>query len=516
MLPSLTMPSTKIDQSPAAFALSVLGVRLTEQQKDILKALTRERRVAIKACHASGKSFCAAVAALWFAVRYQNSRVLIVSPTWLNVRAVIWYEIHRLLSSARLRLPLTVENQTEVRLQDSLILGISTNDAAKLSGHHAENLLVIIDEAPGVDPDFFPAIEGILSGGNTKLLMLGNPVTTSGPFYDAFTRNRANWRLFSISAFDCPNLEGVSLEKLLAMPDAELDSNEPYPFLIRKRWVREKHSEWFSGSIENSPLWASRVLGEFPSSGSNALIPIGWLEAAQRPAIDTGSDLIIGCDPAGPGRDRTAIVAASGSAVIDSATFTDSDSRGPVLAWLKRYSSRVRLVRVDSAGLGFYFAEHVRDGGYRTVGVNVASKPNDPERFTNLKAERYWRLRERFQAGEVSGLTDGMLAELAAITWLIDPHGRIAIEGKVDVKAAIGHSPDLAEALMIALGEGAPQPFEYRAAPAASGMGYGHTSGGVSKYHKHAYDNRSAGCITCKEDSPSTGRIMSHFGKGAW
>jgi hypothetical protein len=54
--------------------------------------------------------------------------------------------------------------------------------------------------------------------------------------------------------------------------------------------------------------------------------------------------------------------------------------------------------------------------------------------------------------GEVSGLSDAMLAELAAITWLIDAHGRIAIEGKADVRAALGHSPDLAESLMLCLG----------------------------------------------------------------
>lgn len=58
-------------------------------------------------------------------------------------------------------------------------------------------------------------------------------------------------------------------------------------------------------------------------------------------------------------------------------------------------------------------------------------------------------------------MSDEMLAELAAITWLIDAQGRIIIEGKSDVKAALGHSPDLAEALMIAIGEGVPVPFAY-------------------------------------------------------
>jgi len=108
--------------------------------------------------------------------------------------------------------------------------------------------------------------------------------------------------------------------------------------------------------------------------------------------------------------------------------------------------------------------EHVRDHGFRTIGTPT-SRLKDIGGCENAS-----------KAGEVSGLTEEMLAELPAITWLIDPHGRIAIEGKGDVKAAQGHSPDLAEALMLALDEGAPVPYSYTVAPPdpRAGLGYGH------------------------------------------
>jgi hypothetical protein len=381
-------------------------------------------------------------------------------------------------------------------------------------------MLIIADEAPGITPEFWPAVEGILAGGDTRLLLLGNPTVSSGYFYDAFTRNAAAWTRFSISAFDTPNLVGLTLERLLELPDAALDT-DPCPYLVTRRWVRERYAEWYNGSLESSPLWQSRVLGDFPSSSSNALIPLAWLEAARRPEGDPGGEVMVGIDPAGPGRDKTAAIAVSGAAIVDSVTFTDSDARGPVLAWLKRHSGRIRLVRVDSAGLGFYFAEHIRDAGYRTIGINVAGKPDDPEKFANAKAERYWRLRERFQAGEVSGLTDDMLGELAAITWLVDPRGRIAIEGKVDVKAALGHSPDLAEALMIAIGEGAPVPYEYRAAPPpVNSMGYGHARQnrpGQSGCHLHLRASDCGNCRTAAEDAAPNVRLAGSLrGRGSW
>jgi phage terminase large subunit len=451
---------------PVRFAHSVFNVSLWAKQRDILNAIADNRRVAVRACHASGKTFAAAVAALWFACRHRDARVITLAPGWLTTRAVIWSEIHSLLQRARYKLPTTAVNQTEIRFgPNNLLIGLSTNEPTRLQGHHAEHILLIADEAVGIDPSFWPAIEGILASGDSHLLLLGNPTVNSGYFYDAFTRNRAAWSTHTISAFDTPNLAGLTLDELLTLPDAALDDNS-HPFLTTRHWVRERYNEWFNGSPENSPLWQSRVLGEFPSASSNALIPLSLLEAARRAPVDPGERVIIGIDPAGLGRDRTVATACSGGAVLDTGVWTDADARGPVMAFIRKYEDRLQIIRVDSGGIGFYFAEHLRSNDYRTEGLNAASKAKDAERYANLKAERYWFLRERFQRGEISGLSDEALAELAAITYTVDTAGRIAIEGKADVKSTLGRSPDLAESLMIAIGEQPPQPFAWMPVPA--------------------------------------------------
>jgi hypothetical protein len=59
-------------------------------------------------------------------------------------------------------------------------------------------------------------------------LLLCNPVVNSGDFFDALG-DRAAWTTFGISAFDTPNLAGITLERLLRLPDAQLDDNlAPY------------------------------------------------------------------------------------------------------------------------------------------------------------------------------------------------------------------------------------------------------------------------------------------------
>ena len=443
----------KMSNDPVRFAKSVFDATLWDRQAEIAHAVETERRVAVKACHASGKTFDAAAIALWFACRYRNARVITLAPGWLTTRAVIWSEIHSLLQRARFKLPTTVANQTEIRFgPDNLLIGLSANEPTRLQGHHAEHILLIADEATGINPEFWPAVEGILASGDSHLLLLGNPTVNSGYFYDAFGRNRAAWKTFTISAFDTPNLAGISLEGLLEMSDNELDANS-HPFLTTRRWVKDRWAEWFNGSPENSPLWQSRVLGEFPSASSNTLIPLALLEAACRPAIDHGDPVIIGVDPAGPGRDRTVAVACASGAILDVGVFTDANAEGPTIQFIRKWRDRVKVVRVDSAGIGFYFSEHMRPLGYRTEAINVASSSADKERFANLKAERFWFLRERFAKGQISGLSDDMLAELAAIEYVVDTRGRIAIESKASVTSALGRSPDLAEALMIALGD---------------------------------------------------------------
>jgi hypothetical protein len=89
--------------------------------------------------------------------------------------------------------------------------------------------------------------------------MHGNPTVTGGHYQDAFGRNRAIWKTFTISAFDTPNLQGITIEQLLAMSDDEL-AVAPAPYRVTRRWVKERYLRWGP----NHPMYRARVLGEFP------------------------------------------------------------------------------------------------------------------------------------------------------------------------------------------------------------------------------------------------------------
>jgi phage terminase large subunit len=453
------MPSSRLNkkieevwnmiEDPVQFAQSILKLNITAQQQEILRSVAKNPRTAVKACHASGKTFIAAVLVLWFLARYQEVIVVTTAPTWMQVKKVLWGEIHRLILSSEL--PYPEPSETSLRLGPGrFAVGVSTNEGVRLQGYHAKHVLFVVDEAPGVGSDIYEAIEGIRAGGDVRILELGNPIIASGPFYDAFAANREGWNPITISAFDTPNLQGLTIESLLELPEEELDNN-PLPYLTTRRWVKEKYHEWGPGH----PLWDSKVLGNFPAQAEDALLSLTWLEKAKirELPIDEGV-LDGGLDVAGPGEDETVLAIRCGPKLIHLESWTESDPRGKVLAALEPFKGRIRRLNVDSTGIGYGMARHIADFKYNVRDVNVGVASRHPEKYANFKAELYWGLRMRFQSGDISGFfSEKAIGQLAGIRYHHNARGQVVIESKDDMRKRGVKSPDLAEAVMLAFAQ---------------------------------------------------------------
>jgi phage terminase large subunit len=439
----------KMIEDPVQFAEDILKLKITAKQREVLQSVAENRRTAVKACHASGKTFIAAALVLWFVTRHQEAIVVTTAPTWMQVKRVLWGEIHRLVYSSLFPYPEPLE--TSLRLGPGrYAVGISTNEGVRLQGFHAKHMLFVLDEAPGVLPEIFEAIEGARAGGDVRVLEVGNPTSASGPFYDAFSRDREGWNLITISAFDTPNLKGLTIESLLELSDEELDNN-PMPYLTTRRWVKEKYHEWGLGH----PLWDSRVLGNFPAQSEDALLSLTWLEQAKirEHPVDEGV-LYGGLDVAGPGEDETVLAIRCGPKLIHLESWTESDPRGKVLAALEPFKGRIRGLNVDSTGIGYGMARHIADSKYKVRDVNVGVAARHPEKYANLKAELYWGLRMRFQSGDISGcFSERAIGQLAGIRYEHNARGQVVIESKDDLRKRGVKSPDLAEAVMLAFAE---------------------------------------------------------------
>lgn len=466
---------------PVRFARGILGHDVWDTPAAILRAMAHPHaRVAVKACHASSKTFTAAELVIWALTEYERIKVVTTAPTWHQVETLLWGEIHKALQGAPVRLPeiTSALNKTDIVIATGsrYAEGISTNESVRFQGYHADEsgvVIVILDEAPGVGADIYEAINGIRAGGDVRVLAIGNPVVPGGPFYEAFHSQREDWTTFTIDAFDTPNLRGVTLQQLVS-GDVDLDAN-PKPYLVTRRWVAEQYREYG----EDHPFWQARVRAQFPTQGAYSLFSLAWIEAAaMRPSVAGHGRCQAGLDVAGGGEDETVLYIREGPSIIDFGAWTGSDPRGDVAAKLAPHRNNLDAVVVDVTGVGHYMAKHLRDLGYNVVDYNAGGEPRDKDRFVNAKAEAYWAFRERLQRGEVNGLTDERTqAQLSTVQSKQPPdsRGREAVERKEDAVKRGVKSPDRAEALILAFtaASGAP--------PAPAGQPYSRYGGMVGR-----------------------------------
>jgi hypothetical protein len=445
---------------PVKFSRGILGHDVWDTPAAILRAMAQPHaRVAVKACHASSKTFTAAELVLWALTEYERVKIVTTAPTWHQVATLLWGEIHKALAAAPIRLPeiLAALNTTDIVIATGsrYAEGISTNEAVRFQGYHADEggiVIVILDEAPGVGADIYEAINGIRAGGDVRVLAIGNPVVPGGPFYEAFHSQREDWETFTIDAFDTPNLRGVTLEQLID-GTVDLDHN-PKPYLVTRRWVAEQYREYG----EEHPFWQARVRAQFPTQADDSLFSLAWIEAAaQRRSVSGQGRRQAGIDVAGPGEDETVLYVREGPSIVDFGAWTGSDPRGDVAAMLAPHLNLLDAVVIDATGIGYNFAKHFKDLGYPVVEWNAGGEAQHKETdsrgpgFRNVKGEAYWSMRTRLAKGEINGLTDERTqAQLSTVRYKHNSRGQVEIESKDDAKKRGVKSPDRAEGLILA------------------------------------------------------------------
>ena len=253
--------------SPVWLLTRVLGVNLWSKQADILNAVRDHDYVAVRSCNGSGKTFTAALATLWWLICHDDAMVVTTAPTGRQVKELLWREI-RWLHQKNLFLIGGKMSSDRLELSEKRFgFGLTTSSMNRIQGIQSENILVVVDEASGVKDEVFAGISSCLTTENSKMLMLSNPMGTSGTFYDAFHKNRKNWKRIHISAFDTPAFEGLDMESLhsesfeVLKAKSELSEVNGCPRdLTSPAWAKFMLSfTWGASSTD----YRRRVLGEF-------------------------------------------------------------------------------------------------------------------------------------------------------------------------------------------------------------------------------------------------------------
>lgn len=421
--------------NPVAWAEEWLGVALWSKQKEILRSVFENRYTAVRSGHGIGKTFLAAVAVLAFLFLRFPSKIITSAPTWYQVKDLLWSEINSLFKKylAPRSCPAKIL-QTRLSIKDDwFAVGISPKESVNFQGFHQKHVLVILDESPGVRREIFEGAETLMSAGDAHMLQIGNPVEAAGHFYDAFSN--AEYKKMHISCFDSPNFTGEPVPE-------EIKSK-----LVTVQWVEEKRQQWG----EDSPLWQSRVEGNFPVASEDQLISLAWCEEASR-RESVGGEKRLGVDIARFGSDKTVYTIVEGNAVKEQFIDTKRDLMhivGRIKSIME--NENIEIVSLDDTGLGGGVTDRLRELNVRVNPVNGGEAAIESEKFYNRRTEIWWNMREWIRNEGVIPENTNLFADLTAPKFFYTSKGQIKLESKEEIRKRLGRSPDFGDSLAIAL-----------------------------------------------------------------
>jgi len=527
-------------QFPDVWVCDALGEWPWSGQRKILRAVFRHRKTAVVSSYGIGKDWTAARAIACWIDQHEPGEAFVVStaPTFAQVRAILWREVQTAFakanSKARAESRPTLQdrghrlNLTEWWIGKELV-GFgrkpSGQNSAAFQGIHARRVLVVLDEAGGIDEGLFEDAEKLVTTEHSRILAIGNP-THEGTYWHKVCNDPA-WNVLHFSAYDTPNFTGEQL------PDGVGE------MLTSRLWVDEQRSKYG----EASPRFQQQVLGRFSKDRTMTTVPLDWVRAAVRPdrygpdapraaervMIEQGPRTL-GVDLASGGSDWTVIRERVGNRAGRMWRTQSGEPKDIVqLVRIASLESRPERIVVDSIGIGFGVVELIRQETGLPVIAADASEASEVMRlpdgstalvrdvppgtealpvFANKRAEWWWAARERsmlasdpgyrpivpyVRAWDLTALEydlisaqpltepDETIDELTAPGYSHVTRGKttvILVESKDELRKAarLGHSTDHADALLLAFCEPPAPPLsspEYGGLSALSGVGAG-------------------------------------------
>ena len=419
------------------------GKDLYPWQKEALAAYDRqEPRLSIRSGHGVGKTtFLAWI--LWHRILFRfPQKTGVTAPSEKQLFDALWPEFETWGKRLPAKLQPLVEIKADaaelVAARSQSFITIKTARAEQpeaLSGLHSTWELLIVDESSGVPDSVWEAAQSSLTGPHPCAILAGNPIRASGFFYDSQNRLASDWWTRHVSRGEIVDLETDSYA------------------------LGEEHA---SGG-RHTNRYRVRVLGEFPVSEDDVLIPFDLVEPAltRDVTVHRSTPVVWGLDCARFGSNRSALAKRQGLQLLE-----------PVRSWAKldtmEIAARVKSewdttpaqfqpvgILVDAIGVGGGVADRLRQLGLPAKDIMVSETPalNNVEKYQDLRTELWHKAKEWFAnrncklPESYKHARDGedLVRELTQEKYDFQPRsGKIKMMPKTQV-----HSPDLADAFVL-------------------------------------------------------------------
>ena len=425
--------------NPVALVRDVLGAEPDAMQCAIMTAVARgDRRISIRSGHRVGKTTTLAWLTVWHALTRYRQKTICTSATSTQLFEALASET----KSCFKRLPTALQDLFEVQV-DQIRLKAAPEDSfvsyvvskaetpEALAGKHSDHVLLICDEASGIPEPVFEAAVGSMAAHNACTILAGNPIRTTGLFFDTHNKPEvmAMWTRFHASCVGNPRIT----------PDFFKDVESRYGL--------------------DSNEYRVRVLGEFPTGDADTVIPFALLESALRRDVQPHLvKPIWGIDPARFGNDATGMCKRRGNALDGPTEIRKGYDTMQVVGWVKAQwdvtlpSDRPSEILVDAIGIGAGVQDRLAELGLPARGINVSESAALTEQFYNLRTELWFKGRDYFDRKDCTLNGDELLAaELRGPRYKYASNGKKQVESKDDMKKRGVPSPNRADAFLLTL-----------------------------------------------------------------
>jgi hypothetical protein len=469
------------------FAEDVLELDLSDEQERILRALAEHERVLIQSGNGVGKSFGVAIAKLAFVATNLDSTVLGTSGSYSQYVDAVWRPMKQLHRDAKERVGLPGQchdgGQPTLEIDaDWFAKVVSPRDPGDLEGRHADQVLVIIEEADKayIEAEHFDSAGSSVTDDEDRMIAICNPPRDETNIV-AKKRASDRWHVIQFSTLDSHNVRvdagEIDGEKIPGLTDLgtvvddwEAWNDEPWPGLEQARRWSEPDSDQFREDLDER--WYRRRAGVIPPEGAEAhrpftreIVDAAWERSAPDDPLVERDAIATGVDVARSG-DRTVMATVAGDVLtidyerqgtnhLDQADdLSDELQQGP--------GGGKQPIAVDAVGEGSGLEDILAERFPSTIRFGAGSTPKAGTEFYDCWAEGLYLLGQWLQDGGVIQHR-GLYEELMVAARVLEFEERhyasrgdsgaevLKLTPKADLKERLGRSPDLLDAAMQAV-----------------------------------------------------------------
>jgi hypothetical protein len=423
---------------PVAFVREVLRAEPDAWQERVLSAAATSPRMVETCAKGPGKTTTDVWRMLWYMATRPHARVAVTSGSEKQLFDTLWPELAKwygrsfLLGSwfawGKTRLSHKQAPDTWWCSARSWSRSADEHTAGEsLAGLHEKYAMVVLDEAATMPESLLVTAEAVLAtGGETRLIVSGNPSTTSGALYRAAVTDRAHWYVTHVTG--------------------DPDDPERSP-RVDVEWARSMIERYG----RDSAFVEVNVLGQFPTKALGTLLSLDEVLASMSRTIPesslSGHALVLGVDVARMGLDATVFCLRQGLKVLDIQLYrglTNMEVADRVVALVE--SRKVDETFID-AGAGSGVIDRCRQLNFYVQEIPFSGAATD-RRFLNKRAQMFWEMAEWVRTYGVLPHSPELAEELTAFSYTYK-RDHMQVIDKDDLKKTLGRSPDRADALAL-------------------------------------------------------------------